>query len=214
MRNTFTTLLLVLFANISIFAQKGTSSSPNLGVGIRLGDPTGLTVKKYMGRNALEFNIGRTYMFSGGNRYYDRRFNDWYDGWHHQYPHYREIEYIGYSRSVPLSLQLHYLQLHYLFHRNIKEVDNLQWYWGLGAQLRIQKYSYNYRYKLDGSSAWYHGTEAVTDLDVGVDGVLGVEYRIPSLPISVFADIDLFMEVADDPFTFWLQGGLGARYNF
>ncbi|HTF82795.1 MAG TPA: hypothetical protein VL947_13760 [Cytophagales bacterium] len=192
-----------------MFAQRSSSSNPNLGIGVRLGDPTGLTVKKYMGRNALEFNIGRTYMFSGGSRYYNRRFDDWYDDWHRNYPHYRELEYVGYSRSVPISMQLHYL-----FHRDIKEVENLQWYWGLGAQLRIQKYKYKYRYKLDGSPYWYYEEEGVTDLDVGVDGVLGVEYRIPTLPVSVFADIDLFMEVADNPFAFWFQGGLGARYNF
>jgi hypothetical protein len=209
MRHIFKSLLIIVFANFSVFAQKKSSSNPNLGVGLRLGDPTGLTVKKYLGRNALEFNVGRTYMFSGGARYYDRRFDDWYDDWYRDYPHYKDFQYTGYSRSAPISFQLHYL-----FQKDIKEVDNLQWYWGLGAQLRIQKYNYKYRYKLDGGPEWYYAQEGVTDLDVGVDGVLGVEYRIPSIPVSVFADVDLFMEVADNPFAFWFQGGLGARYNF
>jgi hypothetical protein len=87
MRHIFKSLLIIVFANFSVFAQKKSSSNPNLGIGLRLGDPTGLTVKKYLGRNALEFNVGRTYTFSGGARYYDRRFDDWYDDWYRDYPH-------------------------------------------------------------------------------------------------------------------------------
>ena len=47
------------------FAQKkgapAGGSPKSWGIGIRLGDPTGITIKKYFGTNkAIEFNVGRT----------------------------------------------------------------------------------------------------------------------------------------------------------
>ena len=51
-------------------------------------------------------------------------------------------------------------------------------------------------------------------LDVGVDGVLGLEYTFPKAPVSVFLDGTLYMELFDDPFLFSLQGGTGVRFRF
>jgi hypothetical protein len=203
-------LALLLITNTFFsFAQTGKSASPNFGIGLRLGDPSGITLKKYINGKALELSIGRSYMFYSGNRYYNKRFDHWYSDWHRDYPHYREVNYLGYSRSFPLSFQLHYL-----FQKDLKGIDNLQWYWGLGAQARFQKYYLDYRYKLDGSKHWIHASERVADMDLGVDGVLGLEYTMSNAPLSFFGDITLFMEVADNPFAFWLQGGIGIRYNF
>lgn len=211
MKNSCLLIFTILFlANTySSSAQKGKSSTPSFGVGLRLGDPSGVTFKKYIKGNALELSIGRSYMFTGGPRYYNRRFDHWYRDWHRDYPYYREVDYLGYSRSFPISFQLHYL-----FQKDLKGVDNLQWYWGLGAQARFQKYYLDYRYKLEGSNKWLHASERVTDLDLGVDGVLGLEYTLADVPLSFFGDINLFMEVADNPFVSWLQGGIGIRYNF
>ena len=50
--------------------------------------------------------------------------------------------------------------------------------------------------------------------DFGLDGIIGLEYTFKDAPISVFADLNLFMELLDDPFLPFLQGGVGGRYNF
>lgn len=180
------------------------------GLGVRLGDPAGITVKKYMSKNALELSIGRTYVWGYRDWYYDR-FDYWYANKKFGY---REYEYLRYRSSAPLGVQLHYL-----FNNPIKNagknLDGLHWYYGLGAQFRFQTYDFDYRYKIDGDPDWYYARgERVTDIDLGIDGVLGLEYRFKTAPFSVFADITLFMEVIDDPFVFWTQGGLGVRYNF
>lgn len=185
---------------------------PNFGIGFRVGDPSGLSLKKYFNRSALEFSIGRTHLWNRG-RWYNREFDHWYRD--HYRPGYKEFQYLGYRATVPIGLQLHYL-IHRNFNKATDEVLNgLTWYCGFGAQLRFQTYSFDYRYKLEGSPAWRYETgETVTDLDIGPDVVIGLEYIFPKAPISIFGDATLFMEVADDPFLFRLQGGFGLRYNF
>jgi hypothetical protein len=211
MKNKSLLILVILLATntFSSYAQNGKSSSPGYGIGVRLGDPTGISLKKYMKGKALELIVGRSYMFNGGRGYYNRRFDHRFEDWHRDYPQYRDLQYVGYSRSFPISFQLHYL-----FQKDLKGIDNLQWYWGLGAQFRFQKYYFDYQYKLDGSPKWIHARERVTDLDFGLDGILGLEYKMANVPLSFFGEVDLFMEVADNPFAFWLQGGVGIRYNF
>jgi hypothetical protein len=62
----FLSCLLVLGSINLIFAQK-----KSWGVGIRLGEPSGISIKKYLGKNALELNVGRAYWGSWGNKYYN-----------------------------------------------------------------------------------------------------------------------------------------------
>jgi hypothetical protein len=178
----------------------------NWGLGIRLGDPSGITLKKYSANNAFELSVGRTHWWYGP-RWYDRRFYDWYED---QKFGYKDFQYVGYRASVPVGVQLHYL-----FRKGLNDAPGLEWYYGFGGQLRYQTFRYDYRYKWDGSPDWiYADGGRVTDLDLGADGVIGLEYRFKDAPISIFADATLFMEIVDNPFLFWLQGGLGARYNF
>jgi hypothetical protein len=51
-------------------------------------------------------------------------------------------------------------------------------------------------------------------LDLGIDGVLGLEYTLSEIPFSIFADLIFFVEIIDDPLILWPQGGAGLRYNF
>jgi hypothetical protein len=186
------------------------SEHPNWGIGVRLGDPSGITIKKYMSRTALELSIGRSHLYSNRSRY-DRGFDDWYYDKNYGY---KEFQYLGYKRSAPIGVQLHYL-----FHKPLTtrdaSVGNLDWYLGFGGQFRTQRYTYDFRYKREGSPDWYYSKgESVLDIDLGVDGVIGLEYMFKKVPLSIFGDVTLFMEVVDQPFLFWFQGGLGVRYNF
>jgi hypothetical protein len=56
--------------------------------------------------------------------------------------------------------------------------------------------------------------ERRNDIDLGVDGLVGLEYTLPSAPISILADVNLFLEIVDDPFFAAGQGGVGICYNF
>lgn len=200
----------ILFT-LSLLAISSLLTAQNNALGFRLGDPSGLTFKKYNGDNALEINLGRTHLFSRSDWYYNR-FDHWYDK---QKFNYKEWKVTGYKASVPIGLQVHYL-----FRNGIDKVADestpgLEWYYGVGGQLRYQTYYYLYRYKLSGDPNWYVADGGrVSDFDIGADGVIGLEYRFKGVPISAFADITLFMEILDNPFLFSFQGGIGARYHF
>ena len=189
--------------------SQSSSGDLNWGIGIRLGDPSGISLKKYLSNGrAIELSIGRTSVFRN-NKYYDREFDDWYDD---QKYGYEEFDYLGYKASTPLGVQVHYLIQRDLL---ADDIDGLQWYYGFGGQVRLQTFVYDYRYKLYDDDNWYYSKgERVTNIDLGADGVIGVEYNIPNIPLSVYADATLFMEIADNPFAFWFQGGIGGRYNF
>ena len=202
---------ILLILSLSIFISYVNIYSQDWGAGIRLGDPSGITLKKYFNNNALEFSVGRTHTFIN-NEFYNKKFKDWYPNKNYTYTSY---EYIDYAASTPLSFQLHYLT-----HKQINKVEDistsgLSWYYGFGAQFRFQTYTFDYRYRLEGSNIWHYNTgEKLTDYDIGVDGIMGLEYTFKDTPISLFLDLTLFMEIANDPFKFWFQGGLGVRYRF
>lgn len=173
------------------------------GVGLRLGDPTGLSVKRFLGSNAVEFNAGRTAWI------YDP---EW------RFKHYNDFNNYGYLdgrlRSA-LSFQLHYLK-----YKDIQVgLPGLQWYYGFGGQLRALTADYHYQYRVyygpgGGDYRWERRWEKTTHLDFGLDGVIGLDYTLPKVPISIFVDMILFAEIVDNPFQFQLQGGTGIRYHF
>jgi hypothetical protein len=192
----FVIFIAVLTVSSGLFAQKkpaASSQNNEWGIGIRLGDPSGLTVKKYFGSNSLEFSVGRSHTWYN-DRYYDDYYHDYYD----DYDRYKRL-------SDPIGFQCHYLFQKPINRIGDQKVGGLDWYYGFGAQLITQKYRIYYK---DGSD------EVFTDLDLGADGVIGLEYRFNNSPISMFVDLTLMMEIFDDPFYFWTNGGIGVRFNF
>ncbi len=195
---TIVVLLLILFSQ--------PAAGQSWGLGIRLGDPSGISVKKYNKSHAWEFSLGRTHLFSN-KRYYNDRYYNWYNG---QNFGYKEHEFITYRSTVPIGLQIHYL-----IQKPLSDAGGLDWYFGFGGQLRTQRIEYDYRYKLENGPDWvYVNNEVVTEMDLGVDGVIGLEYLFPEAPIAIFLDATLFMELVNDPFVFNAQAGVGVRYTF
>ena len=166
------------------------------GLGLRLGDPLGLTLKKYFGGNkAFEFSVGRTYNESAYDR--DRFFR--YGKWNKKGLF--ESDYY-FSKTNSLAFQLHYL-----VHNEIRPLPGLRWYWGFGAQLRTTTYYYYFKYS-------YAQDERYTGLSSGADGVIGLEYSFKNAPFSIFLDANLYLEAVPAPFAIDGHGGIGARFNF
>ena len=202
---------LVLAIALVLCAITATFGQQKWGIGLRLGDPTGITFKHYMEKTAIEINVGRTHNFSRGH-WYNSRFKDWYAD---QNFNYSDFQYLGYRSSTPIAIQGHYLFRNPISSLGELQTNGLEWYFGFGGQIRHQRLEYDYRYKVSGSPFWnYRSGERVNDFDIGTDGVIGAEYFFNNIPLAVFVDITLFMELADDPFQFYGQGGLGARYLF
>src|SRR5687767_6957729 len=124
--------LVFLFLLLTFLMPTSYAQDKNFGVGVKLGDPLGLSLKKYNGNKAFELIIGRSYYYGGDNyyNYYYKNNNKFNNGYY----------YGGYDkRSTPIAIQLHYL-----IHKDISSLDGLQWYFGFGAQFRYARFTYRY----------------------------------------------------------------------
>jgi hypothetical protein len=91
----------------------------------------------------------------------------------------------------------------YEIHGDINNAPGLKWYVGPGAH--IGAYNENY-YRGD----HYYGSGAMS---LGIDGVLGLDYKINNAPIAISLDVQPYFELLHHPYLdVW--GGLGVRYTF
>jgi hypothetical protein len=91
----------------------------------------------------------------------------------------------------------------YEIHGNINGAPGLKWYVGPGAHIG----AYN--------EVWYHGGHYYNsgDVSLGIDGVLGLDYKISGAPINLSLDFQPSLELLSHPyFSGW--GGLAIRYTF
>jgi hypothetical protein len=89
----------------------------------------------------------------------------------------------------------------YEIHGDISGAEGLKWYVGPGVHIGwYNGYAYNDHYYDNGS------------LSFGIDGVLGLDYKISGAPIDLSLDIQPFFELNHPYFAVW--GGLGIRYTF
>jgi len=211
----FLTLSLVTFAqqkkstatkktgSSSAKKSSGSSAHPSWGIGIRGGSLSGLSVKKYLGKSALEFNLGPLYSYgyNHNKRFYKYRDDD-------------DYLYVGYRRNSGLGLQAHYMG-----QRAISGAPGLDWYYGGGVQLRFDRSYYTYQYKEyygpgRNDYRWVTVTDRSGFADIGLDGLIGLEYTFRQVPLSLFVDTNLYIELVHYPGWVNFQGGLGLRYNF
>ena len=91
----------------------------------------------------------------------------------------------------------------YEIHGDINDARGLKWYIGPGAHLGV----YN--------DAWYNDGHVYNSgsLSLGIDGVLGLDYKINNAPINLSLDFQPSLEILSHPyFSGW--GGLAVRYTF
>jgi len=178
-----------------------TAVAQQQGIGLRLGDPMGVSYKKYFGRtHAIEFGIGSA-PAGWHNGYYINSFE--------RYPRYDNYRYQNHTVQSTL-----YLQARYLFHYNIP-VENmegkLEWYWGGGALLKASQIQYRFQNR---EAPFTAGRDVINDIDLGPEGIIGLEYTFQDTPLTVFGETSLFLEIANRPAFIRAFGGLGVRYNF
>lgn len=89
----------------------------------------------------------------------------------------------------------------YEFHFDIPDVNGLKWYVGPGAHLGF----YNTKYK---------NANGINDggVAIGVDGVIGLDYKVPSAPINLSLDFQPSIEFGDYNGYGGSWGGIAIRY--
>ncbi len=89
----------------------------------------------------------------------------------------------------------------YEFHGDINGAPGLKWYIGPGAHIGFYDDDWKYRYDRDNG------------VDLGVDGVLGLDYKIKGAPINLSIDWQpSFTFISRADFRSW--GGVGVRFAF
>ena len=186
-------VILFLATTVGALAQKQS-------IGLRIGNPLGLTYKRYLPNDrALEFGIG-TAPATWNRNYYKNSFSD--------FDRYDDFTYLSHTVNSTV-----YLQGRYLLQYDIPVegmVGKLGWYWGAGALLKFATVRYNYQMG-DAPANLYDNR---TDIDFGPEGIAGMEYTFDDIPLTVFGEVSLLLEFADRPFTFRSFAAAGARFNF
>ncbi|MCH8546898.1 MAG: hypothetical protein LAT54_09195 [Cryomorphaceae bacterium] len=102
----------------------------------------------------------------------------------------------------------------YQIHNQAFGVDNLNWYYGFGGHVHIS----NRRHFAYGNGWRYSGrnTRPVDgDIDVGVNGVLGLEYTVPTFPIVFALDISPIIGMSSAGYTYiGTASSLAIRFYF
>ncbi len=172
-------------------------------IGIRLGEPLSITYKTFLDDHiSIEGLLGRAGVNSV--QYYQRSFDN--------NPPTANAFYSGHSTSNSFSFNLRGA-----YHENISEDLNIEQgyllgYAGVGAQLRSVRVNYAYTNPVSSQSGIFRETR--TNIDFGPEIFGGGEYYFDELPINVFAEVGLFMEVINRFGHIRLQGALGVRYIF
>ncbi len=91
----------------------------------------------------------------------------------------------------------------YQRHTNAFDAPGLNWYYGAGAHLGFYDRSY---------SPWYGSNESGNFSTVGAMGVVGLEYKIEDLPITVGFDVTPALNLIPNV-RFWIGAGVTLRYT-
>jgi len=125
----------------------------------------------------------------------------------------RAVEGILSLQSNSKSTRLRVVGL-YEFYKPITE--NFSWFYGFGGSLGSMKYkAIEERTSNPDGSTTIRTTESKSELALSIDGIIGVEYAIPTTPFSVSVDVKQYFDFLQessikifDPF------GLSIRYKF
>lgn len=88
-----------------------------------------------------------------------------------------------------------------------------RWYYGIGAHISMYSEEFNGK---GGISLYRHPHRSDTgDLGLGVDAIVGLEYKVPEIPIAFSLDAKPYVElITDDKFIFFLDPGFGIKLAF
>lgn len=183
------------------------------GIGLKVGAPIGLTYKMYfLKRFAFEVaggfsntSISEEYIKDKFNKVLSSHFDATESAGFNYFMHSIEGSYAGQAR----------LMMHLPIPRGLsgRGFENLDWYIGVGAEIRVIDTKYLYEYQ-DGQYSENIKSFRHRFIEYGPEWMFGFEYAFKDVPLSAFAEMGMFFRINDKtPFNA-IQGGLGVRFNF
>ncbi|WP_268035487.1 hypothetical protein [Algoriphagus sp. PAP.12] len=190
--------LLVLLLAFPFF-----SMAQERGVGVRIGEPFSITYKDFFDDYfSYELMVGTG--SPNGGTYYQKDFDN--------NPPSSNSFYVNHNTQKGISLHGR-VALHDDFTDMFDITEGyLLGYLGAGVQLRTTNVTYTYTEGQVGGSVPL--TEKRNNIDFGPEAFGGGEYYFDEIPISVFAEVGIFLELLDRVGHIKGQGGIGVRYLF
>jgi hypothetical protein len=86
----------------------------------------------------------------------------------------------------------------------------LNWYYGGGVHVAVENDYYN-----DDDRYYYRDNYRDGGVGLGIDGIVGIEYKITPIPFAVSFDLKPFIEINTNGGTFFsLDPGIGLKFAF
>lgn len=97
----------------------------------------------------------------------------------------------------------------YQFHNSLPALsEDFSWYWGFGGSLG----SIGYKAYTDANNNRF---DAHSEVAISIDGIVGIEYKIPEAPIAVSLDIKPYFDfLQSSTIRLFDPIGLSIRYTF
>jgi hypothetical protein len=189
-------LLFVLLPTLG-FAQER-------GVGIRIGEPLSFTYKDFI-EDHLSYEIMLGFAGVNGSDYYRKDFESNPPSSNAFYQSHAAKRGVSLNARVALNEDI----------TDVFDINQgyLLGYGGVGVQIRTTKVNYSYFQSTSSSTTQPLLREDRTNFDLGPEIFAGAEYYFDEVPISIFAEIGMYLELIDR-INVKGQGGIGVRYLF
>lgn len=116
---------------------------------------------------------------------------------------------LGFGYREPRLLTFTFL---YEKHAQAFDVSGMRWYYGGGGHVSLVGSESGYIRRPWGRYRYYYESGA---LGLGIDGIVGLEYKIPPIPFAISLDIKPYIEVFTPGGVFWsLDPALGIKVTF
>ncbi|WP_026968621.1 hypothetical protein [Algoriphagus terrigena] len=190
---------IVLFALLPFF-----SFAQERGIGIRLGEPLSLTYKDFI-EDYLSYEVMIGMAGVNNSDYYRKDFENNPPASNSFYQSHSASKGVSINARVALNEDI----------TDVFEITQgyLLGYAGAGVQIRTTNVNYSYFQNIASSATQPLLTEDRTNFDFGPEAFAGAEYYFDETPISVFAEVGMFLELIDRV-NIKGQGGIGVRYLF
>lgn len=172
-------------------------------IGVRVGDPIGITYKAYfLNRFGFEVIAGTSI---GG--VYVNFIRDQFD----QNPAYDTLGYVGHVVNYTFTGQARVV-MHNPLPESITGTRGVDWYIGVGGMYRILDVRYTYE---SGSTPTEYQIGSMTESFslAGPEAILGFEYLLPGTQVTAFAEGSVFFDLLNGQQDPRFLGGIGLRYN-
>lgn len=175
----------------------------NFSLGIRVGDPYGITGKFYFPKRwAVELVVGRTFPGlheQANEQVFEEQIVLPYD----------EYGYLGHDVT-----RLYTSQFRLVYHLDFQSYPGLDLYIAGGLQSRYYEIHYVFEYL--NNSPPLSSVSSINEpyFELGPELAIGIEYVIPYRTMSSFAEIGSFNDLNNESPSLKFMGALGVRYNF